>query len=149
MSGSRVWSWIDPLTKSVRQWAQLRSLRSELGTFTRDEVAQMARDAGLTDNGLESILRGHPGPGTLLPRRLARLRLDPADLQATRPELFRILRTECASCGSWRRCRRDLADKAPGPAWRDYCLNADQLQGLATEARRRRTDQKRQSYTYL
>ena len=149
MSSSRVWSWIDPLTKSVRQWAQLRSLRSQLGTFTRDEVTQMARDVGLTDNGLELILRGHPGPGTLLPRRLARLRVDPAELQGTRWELQRILQTECASCESWRRCRRDLANDAPGPAWRDYCLNADQLQTLATEARRRRTDRKCQTLTYL
>lgn len=44
---------------------------------------------------------------------------------------------QCASCGGWWRRRGDLASDAPGPSWRNYCVNADLLQRRGAQASKR------------
>src|SRR5215831_16526549 len=90
----------------------------------------MAKDVGVPASELRRLASLGPDSADLLLRRMAALDLDRTEVSRTEPRTFQDLQRVCSMCRSHRRCKRDLADDAAGPAWQDYCLNAATLMAL-------------------
>ncbi len=96
------------------------------------EVAEMAKDAGVSVNELLSLARMGPKYADLLARRMAALDLDPAEVGRIEPQTLHDLQRVCTMCKSHGRCARDLARDANDPAWESYCPNCQTLEALGT-----------------
>jgi hypothetical protein len=71
-----------------------------------------------------------PRDPSLLPRRLARLGIDPGRIARTEPAVLRRLVIGCRKCRSAERCANDLSHSA-SEDWKTYCVNAATLRMLA------------------
>ena len=69
----------------------------------------------------------------LLLMRMEALQLDPGQVKAATPEVFRVLARVCDHCQCEVRCERDLLCEMAGEAvvWEDYCPNAFRLREMA------------------
>ncbi len=79
-------------------------------------VAQTTRDGPVPD---------------MLKRRLASLGVAEEMVAAREPEIFRHLRTSCASCEYPEECASDLCGATLFPGWEEYCPNAALLNSVA------------------
>jgi hypothetical protein len=64
------------------------------------------------------------------------LHLDAAAISRDEPLIMRDLERVCTTCGSKRRCVRDLVRYPDDQAWRAYCPNAMTLDALDDRNRR-------------
>ena len=108
---------------------------SDLESCGRDEVGRIAQDLGLLPSDLRALVSHGPSEGNLLQRRMAALHLDEDELARSEPATLRDLQRVCTTCGSPRRCARDLKREpdAVSQDWRDYCPNSGTLDALTEE----------------
>jgi len=118
----------------TRQWGRVRQLFSDMEARSalRAQMADLDRRGGLdnvlTDLGisrpaLESIIRGYPESGRLLPAMAKRLGLDITKLD---PRWRYNIQRNCAECQSQGRCRHWLATaSAESTEYRAFCPNAE------------------------
>jgi hypothetical protein len=121
------------VTVAVRNWLKTRALRAELRSLPDREFGRLRAETGLTEHDIEHMVAGHPGPTTLLPKRLAGLGIDPQTLEAAQPALYRDLERVCAKCGNTRPCQRDLATGDLAVGQQNYCLNAYTIKSLLAD----------------
>ncbi len=121
-----------------RWWRNFRATRIGLGDLAGagSEAQNIARDVGLSTTELYALAREHPDAADQLQQRLAALHLDP-DALAPNEAVLRDLERTCSLCGAKRRCERDLARSPDDPVWQTYCPNADTLQALQEEKKRK------------
>ena len=69
----------------------------------------------------------------LLLMRMETLQLDPGQVKAATPEVFRVLARVCDYCQCKVRCERDFAYEMAGEvvAWESYCPNVFRLSEMA------------------
>lgn len=69
----------------------------------------------------------------LLLMRMEALQLDPAEVKAATPDVFRVLARVCDYCQCKVRCERDFAYEMAGEvvAWEAYCPNVFRLSEMA------------------
>lgn len=110
----------------------LRRRRSlaQLAVCPPSELERIARDVGVSVSDLQSIATAHPGPGDLLPQRLALLGLDPEYVKSALTDAYRDLERTCAMCTAWRHCARDLANGDAQAGMNGYCLCAATIDAL-------------------
>ena len=112
-----------------RRRASIRRARLELDNDPQ-EIARLAREIGLSSRDLRA-LAGHPRDASeLLARRMAVLKLDPADLARRDGAVMQDLQRLCTLCESKGRCAAELDWRPKDPAWKDYCPNSGTLTGL-------------------
>jgi len=122
---------VGPLIVAIAAWYRKwrsESERSDLDTWAHEDVERIARDIGLTAGDLRVLNRTKEPP--LLPRMLAALRIDAADLARTEPAVLRDLQRVCAMCDSQRRCRSELDDGDAASTYEGFCPNAVTLKGM-------------------
>jgi hypothetical protein len=107
-----------------------RSSLAELAACPPTELQRIARDVGVSVSDLRIIAAAHPGPGELMPRRLALLGLDPAYVRSALTATYRDLERTCAMCPAWRRCARDLARGDVQAGMDSYCLCSPTIDAL-------------------
>ena len=86
----------------AKWWRNLRDTRARLGELhaAGDEVANIARDIGLSRADLYTIAAKRPDAANQLKRRLAALDIDEAALSRNEPRVARDLERVCSLCGS-------------------------------------------------
>jgi len=120
---------------SWQYWRAKRGHLAELEYTGPDEMERMARELGLTTSDLGALAaKGTVDAADLLPRRMASLHLDVAELSRAQPIVLREMQRLCTMCESKRRCTRDLARGAHSSAWHSYCPNHGTLRALAPQA---------------
>lgn len=124
---------VGPLLVALAEW--YRTWRSaphvtELANCAPDEVERIAHDIGLTATDLRKLERTGADP-LLLPRMLAALKIDAAELERTEPAAFRDLQRVCALCDSKRRCASELAAGDAPKTFESFCPNALTLKATA------------------
>jgi hypothetical protein len=110
-----------------------RRSMAELQACPESERHRNARDIGLSERDLWSLVCSHPGPSELMPQRLAQLDLDPTYVKLARTATYQDLQRVCASCKAWRHCARDLASGDVEAGMRSYCLNAPTIDALIVD----------------
>ena len=133
MSSQSAYSALSRLRHRLQRALDNPRSRAELGACPPTELHRIAQDVGLSDVDLQSLDCSHPGPSTLMPRRLEQLGLDPAYVRYARTATYRDLERVCASCKAWRRCTRDLAHGNVEAGMRSYCLNAPTIDALIVD----------------
>jgi hypothetical protein len=91
------------------------------------EVARLEKDMNIATADLRRMARYRRDAANLLVQRLAALHLDPAVLARREPGLMYDLQRLCSSCGTRRRCGKELAQHPGDPVWQQHCPNADTL----------------------
>src|SRR6266571_430683 len=117
MSGSRRTG----IFRSVVEWWQ--SLRAGFARLDElhncgPEVANIARDVGLSTTELYTIAAKRPDAADQLKLRLETLHLDRAAVLRTDPLVMRDLERVCTVCGSKRQCKRDWLRHPDDEVWR-------------------------------
>jgi hypothetical protein len=110
-------------------WKQHRDRPRDLDYVTAPDLDTIARDIGVSTADLRRLNRS--GSELLLPRMMAALHLDPAQVKATDLALFRDLQRVCTLCNCKKRCARTLADGDAAATYEAYCPNALSLKALA------------------
>lgn len=124
------------VTRLRDKWRRmLRNRRSmmELASCLPSERHRIAQDLGLSEGELLALHCNHRGPSELMPERLRQLGVDPGYVEHAQTAIYRDLERVCASCTSWRRCSRDLANGNVHAGMEDYCLNAPTIDALAVD----------------
>jgi len=124
---------IGPLLIGLAEW--YRTWRSsphtaELANCAPDDIERIARDIGITVTDLRKLERNGADP-LLLPRMLAALKIDAAELEHAEPAAFRDLQRVCALCDSKRRCASELAAGDAPKTFESFCPNALTLKATA------------------
>jgi hypothetical protein len=125
---------IGPLIVAIADWYRkwrAGSHVSDLENCTSADIERMARDVGLTVSELRALERT-AGEPLLLPRMLAALRLDAAEIARSEPAAFRDLQRVCSLCDSKRRCLSDLDEGDAASTYESYCPNALTLKALTS-----------------
>jgi hypothetical protein len=121
------------VTQWWHNWKTTRTNLLALDCCGAEEAGRIAHDVGVSVPQLRALAGKWPDAADLLNRRLAELRLDPAEIRRTEPQVLQDLQRVCTMCGSGRACAHDLASKPTDPVWREYCPNTMTLDALAAE----------------
>ncbi|WP_137132982.1 DUF6455 family protein [Rhizobium sp. FY34] len=123
--------------KQLVDWYSDLRMRNEdervLANLDPESRRQLAQDCSVSVETLIEVVRaGRHGADEMI-EMLKALRIDPADLQAHRPDLFRDMQVTCATCQDKGRCHHDL-DQGTAPVnFADYCGNAPVLTAMRSE----------------
>jgi len=106
---------------------------NEFGQCGPEEVAQIAKDLGVSAQELRGLSHKGPHAADLLQQMLVALDVDPNIIVKKDPLVMRDLQRLCVSCADKRRCVRELA-KGTAPAhFHEFCPNAFTLDALFEE----------------
>jgi hypothetical protein len=120
----------DGVARVWRQWIQPDASLSELGCSAEVQLERIAHDIGVSVPELHRLTRLGPHAADLLPKRMAALGLDRAEVSRTEPAVLHDMQRVCALCSHHRRCAGDLAHNANDQAWQSYCPNVATLKAL-------------------
>jgi len=116
-----VGSLIAAIAGWCRKWRH-ESETANLETWLPGDVERIARDVGVTVAELRALER--TDQPLLVPRMLAALKIDAAELARTQPAALRDLQRVCSICDSKRRCRTELAAGDAARTYEAFCPNA-------------------------
>ena len=112
------------------EWLKHRRELREMRELDAANFSQIASDLRMSSNDLEALVRQGPHAADELPKMLAALGIDLADLKRTEPFVLRDMERVCSHCSHKRRCDRDLADGTSAAHYEEYCANASTIDGL-------------------
>ena len=128
----------DSVSAAVGDWVRkrrlIRQFNQRLDQCDSHEIANIAKDAGLSPNDLRRMAKLGPDAAKLLLERMAALHLDAEAVAKSEPATMRDLQRLCSMCASKRQCQFDFLLMPDDPKWRHYCPNADTLDALQSEA---------------
>ena len=120
-------------------WIKAYNARQqELGRLSRDDIAVMASDLGLSTSDLCDVLPRGSDNTLLMDRMLEARGLDPEEVHRSLTPLLRDLELTCTRCAATGRCRRELQAGTAAQHAHDFCPNADTVDNLLEEAAGRR-----------
>jgi hypothetical protein len=99
----------------------------ELRNIGENEVSSIARDLGVSQMELRSLVAHDVGFPKLLKRMLSALWIDGRIMQEANPILLRDMQKVCTFCQNTRRCRKELETGSAGENFHDYCPNSPNL----------------------
>jgi uncharacterized protein YjiS (DUF1127 family) len=118
----------------VRKRRQIRQLGQRLDQCVCYEIANLARDAGLSPNDLRRMAKLGPDAAKYVLERMTALHLDAEAIAKNEPATMRDLQRLCSTCASKKQCQFDLLLVPDDPNWWRYCPNAGTLAALQSEA---------------
>jgi len=104
--------------------------REELAKIDPNELANIARDLGMTQADLEMLVERGPDAAKLLYERMRLLGLTPDDVEHISNGLMRDLEKACVCCNEKGICEKDVTKRPDDPLWKDYCPNALELEDV-------------------
>lgn len=108
--------------------------QQEIGLLSRDDIAVMATDLGLSESDLCDVLPRGSDNTFLMDRMLQARGLDPDAVRRSLTPLMRDLELHCTRCAAIGRCRRELQAGTAAEHCQDFCPNADTIEDLLAEA---------------
>jgi len=108
--------------------------QDELGRLSRDDIAVMATDLGLSEHDLCDVLPRGTDNTLLMDRMLLARGLDPEAVRRSLTPLLRDLELNCTRCAATGRCRRELQAGTAAARCHDFCPNADTIDDMLEEA---------------
>lgn len=121
---------IDKPARALRRWWRTRAAVAELRRLPDSERARMLNETGLTEYDIDHLVADHPGPGTLLPARLAEAGIDAGYLAASEPDTLRDMQRVCSRCQDWKQCEADFERSGATGLHDAYCPNTPTIDGL-------------------
>ncbi len=130
------YSGLETILNNIAQWVRkyryALGIRDELMNCGPEEVANIARDLGVSASELANLASKGPEAANSLQKLLVALGVDPKRLASDDPIIMRDLQRLCISCGHKGQCEHDLAAGTAAEHYRDYCPNAYTLDDLFT-----------------
>ena len=127
-------STLQPILGAIADWVKkyryAAGLRNELAQCGPEEVANTARELGLSSRDLYRMARKGPNAADLLQKMLLALGVSPQKLASEDPLIMRDLQRLCIMCGQKKQCKHELAAGTAGNNFRDFCPNAFTLEAL-------------------
>ena len=114
----------------VKKYRYVAGLRNELAYCGPEEIANTARELGLSSRDLYRIARKGPNAADLLQKMLLALGVNPQALASQDPMIMRDLQRLCIMCGQKKQCKHELAAGTAGKNYREFCPNAFTLEAL-------------------
>jgi len=133
---SKPYSVMAFLIEKFGDWLNHRRELNEIRQMDRSDFDRIAGELRVSRDDLERLVRQGPHAADELPKMLAALGIDQADLARTEPLLLRDMERVCALCRHKRQCNRDLAAGTSAEHYEEYCLNASTIDGLGQPVRR-------------
>jgi pyrroloquinoline quinone (PQQ) biosynthesis protein C len=121
---------LDAIADWVKKYRYAAGLRNELAQCGPEEVANTARELGLSSRDLYRMARKGPNAADLLQKMLLALGVSPQKLALEDPLIMRDLQRLCIMCGQKKQCKHELAAGTAGKNFRDFCPNAFTLEAL-------------------
>ena len=125
---------LQPILGAIADWVKkyryAAGLRNELAQCGPEEVANTARELGLSSRDLYRLARKGPNAADLLQKMLLALGVSPQKLALEDPLIMRDLQRLCIMCGQKKQCKHELATGTAGKNFRDFCPNAFTLEAL-------------------
>lgn len=91
------------------------------------EIEAIARDVGMSTGELHELIDRGPEAARLLYERLARLGIEPADIERLGLGMIRDLERTCSGCGAKGVCEHDMAERPGDDRWKQYCGNSETI----------------------
>jgi hypothetical protein len=121
---------VEFLIGKFADWLKHRRDLSEIRRMNRTDFDLIARDLRISSDDLDRLVRVGPHGADELPKMLASLGIDQANLARTEPLLVRDMQRVCSLCRDKAHCHADLADGTSAGHYRDYCPNASTIDAL-------------------
>ena len=125
---------LEPILNAIANWVKkyryAAGLRNELARCGPEEVANTARELGISSGELYQLARKGPHAADLLQKMLLALGADPKILAAQDPIVMRDLQRLCIMCDHKKQCRHELAAGTAAQSYHDFCPNAFTLDAL-------------------
>ena len=118
---------IDFFARAVRRYQAAQELRN-IGEI---EISSIARDLGISQTELKSLVTHDAGFPKLLKRMFSALWIDGRVVQEANPILLLDMQKVCALCQNTRRCRKELEAGSAGDHFHDYCPNSPNLYAVS------------------
>lgn len=125
---------VDMVLNSIADW--VNHYRESIGhdarlsRCDRHEVAQIARDCGVSSGELQALAGKGPDSADLVGKMLRALGVDPVALAEKDPLVMRDLQRLCTTCGHKGRCAHELADGTARDHFHAFCPNSYTLDAL-------------------
>ena len=120
------------LASTIRQWQSRWARANEFAALEQDQREAMARDTGLSDDVLGSLMVQGPEAAAELPRLMRALGLNPERTERIHPTVMRDMSIVCSGCELKRLCRNDI-DCGWAPVVQRYCPNTHTIKALHRE----------------
>jgi hypothetical protein len=124
-------SAIDPTLGFFARLVRRYKAAQELRNIGEVEASSIARDLGISQTELRSLVTHDGGFPELLRRMLSALWIDGSVVQEADPILLRDMQKVCAFCQNTRRCRRELEAGGADEHFHDYCPNSPNLYAVS------------------
>ena len=121
---------VEMVINSFADWLKHRRELSEIRQMDRSDFDRIASDLRLSPGELDTLVQQGPHAADELPKLLAALGINEADLARTQPLVLRDMERVCALCHNKRQCDRDLAAGTSAEHYEGYCLNAPTIDDL-------------------
>jgi hypothetical protein len=125
---------LEPILNAIAGWVKryryAAGLRNEWAHCGPEEVANTARELGVSSDELYRLARKGPHAADLLQRMLIALGADPKVLAVQDPMAMRDLQRLCIMCDHKKQCRHELAAGTAAKNYHDFCPNAFTLDAL-------------------
>jgi hypothetical protein len=125
-------STLTAISRWLRSYWKGRASIRELQSCTKEDLAGMARELGMSSRELLILAQTGPAELTHLNRLLAALGIDSQKLED--PLIMRDLQRLCTTCRYKRQCESDLLNGKAQSNFGDYCPNAFTLDTLLADA---------------
>jgi len=125
---------LEPILNAIAGWVKryryAAGLRNELAYCGPEEVANTARELGVSSDELYRLAKKGPHAADLLQKMLIALGADPKVLAVQDPIAMRDLQRLCIMCNHKKQCRHELAARTAAKNYHDFCPNAFTLDAL-------------------
>jgi hypothetical protein len=118
----------DGVARAWRRWVGAGEM-ADMECCAKPQLERMAQDIGVSIPELHRLSRLGPDAADLLPKRMAALGIDRAEVGRTEPAVLHDMQRVCALCEHHKRCAGDLTQGRNGH-WEDYCPNVATLKAL-------------------
>ena len=121
---------VEMVINSFADWLKHRRELSEIRQMDRTDFDRIASDLRVSPGELATLVQHGPHAADELPKLLAALGINEADLARTQPLVLRDMERVCALCHNKRQCDRDLVAGTSAEHYEGYCLNAPTIDDL-------------------
>jgi hypothetical protein len=135
MQPSSAYSWPTAVQTIIDAWRNWRERRRDVAAYDqadRTEVAEVARELGLSPAELRALVDRGRHSADLLQQRLRLLGIAPNRIE---PGVMRDLQRCCSQCPDKVLCAHEIEDKPKGATWPRYCPNEHTIQALQADGR--------------
>ena len=134
--GMRHYPVVEAVIGMFADWLHHRREITDVCGCGTEEFRHIAHDLGVSASDLNELVRSGPHSADELPKMMAVLNLDIADIRRIEPLVVRDLERVCGLCGHKSRCHHELAAGTAAANHREFCNNAETLDSLTKQRER-------------